>query len=52
MITIGIGMKVDICGLNYYDSDNLFKENNLTIKLSSSLNAENVFDKKAFSMVF
>ena len=37
-------MKVAICRLNYYDSDKLLKK--MTIKLSSSLNADNVFDKK------
>ena len=46
MITIGIGMKVAICGLNNNDLDKQFQKNNLTIKISSSLNVEYIFDKK------
>ena len=43
-------MKVAICDLNYYDSNKHyhlpFKKNNLTIKVSSSLNAVYIIDKK------
>ena len=48
-------MKGAISGLNYYNSDkkisvNLLR-NNFTIKISSSLNADYIFDEKC-SMVF